>query len=115
MRYRRYWKTTKTGAIDQLAGSRPEEVANLKRIEVATITELWERVGTNADQGIDKLANASTIDKNILTTLLCFQAKREADASCGTWLERNLLEILLVMLTAVAAILALQACSEVMS
>jgi hypothetical protein len=95
--------------IARLQGINPKEVERLQSKQVATVDDLWARIGADFDCGIDQVADLTGVERGRLTELLATEALREAKVGEGPRLKRYALEVILIAVLLILVALALRA------
>jgi SAF domain len=84
--------------IDKIPSISPAEIAALRSQNILTITDLWQRVGKDFNQGINSLAEQTNIEPKRLVELLKSQALLESESRGASWPARHWLELALLAL-----------------
>jgi hypothetical protein len=84
--------------IDKIPGVTQNEIAALRSQGIQTVTDLWQRVGGDFNQGINSLAGQANIEPERLIELLKSQALKESESNDASWPARHWLELVLLVL-----------------
>jgi hypothetical protein len=83
--------------IAELKGIGPDEAERLRDNGIATLDDLWARVGEDFNEGIVQVANNAKIEPQRLIDLLADQGVREARQGDDSWLKRHWFDVVLIM------------------
>ena len=95
--------------IAKLEGIHHQEVLNLRRANINSVEDLWERVGEDPDTEIEQVADDVGVEPGRLANLLADEAARGAEQGGDSRLKRHAFDIALIVGLLVLLTLALRA------